>query len=198
VRSLLLVTLLKMTDVRYPIGRLDAYSERYGQDQTDYLKQMAIAPSALRSAVEGLSSAQLETPYRQGGWSLRQIVHHLADSQINWYVRTKLALTEESPTIKPFDADRWSELIDGCTRDIEPSLVLLSGLYERWVPLLASLTPEEWSRRLYHPERGWLSLAETLPMHAWHGQHHTAQITELVKRMRWNTEASYDEHRRSR
>jgi len=174
-----------MTDLRYPIGPVESYVVLSGRDRRECLARMAGAPAVLRVAVQGMSSSQLDTPYRAGGWSVRQIVHHLADSQLNWYVRSKLALTEDEPTILPFDSDRWLERADARGAPVEPSLVLLEGLYQRWVPLLESLTSEEWSRRLYHPERGWLVLADTLPMHAWHAQHHTAQITALAKRMGW-------------
>ena len=169
-----------MSDVRYPIGRLEAFVDSRGRDPRDCLALMTDAPGSLRAAVQHLSSDQLDTPYREGGWTIRQIIHHLADSQLNWYVRTKLALTEDEPSIRPFDADRWSECADARSGAIECSLVLLDGLYKRWVPLLESLTSADWSRRLYHPERGWLTLADTLPMHAWHGLHHTTQITELL------------------
>ena len=174
-----------MSDVRYPIGTVEEFAATVGRDRTECFGLMARAPALLRGAVQRLSSSQLDTPYREGGWSVRQIVHHFADSQLNWYVRTKLTLTENEPTIRPFDGDRWSELEDARGASVEPSLVLLKGLYERWVPLLESLTPKEWSRQLYHPERGWLTLGDTLPMHAHHGLHHTAQITALSKRMNW-------------
>ena len=174
-----------MSDVRYPIDTLEKFAATVGRHRRECLELMAGAPALMRAAVQHLSSSQLDTPYKEGGWSVRQIVHHFADSQLNWYVRTKLTLTENEPTIRPFDGDRWSELEDTRRASVDPSLLLLKGLYERWVPLLESLTPKEWSRQLYHPERGWLTLAETLPMHAWHGQHHTAQITALSKRMNW-------------
>jgi uncharacterized damage-inducible protein DinB len=174
-----------MSDIRYPIGKLEKFAATVGRDRRECFGLMARAPALLGEAVQHLSSKQLDTPYREGGWSVRQIVHHFANSQLNWYVRTKLTLTEDEPTIRPFDGDRWSDLEDAQRASVEPSLVLLTGLYERWVPLLQSLTPQEWSRRLYHPERGWMVLADTLPMHAWHGQHHTAQITALSRRMNW-------------
>jgi len=174
-----------MSDVRYPIGTLEEFAATVGRDRRECLGLMVRAPSLLRAAVQHLSSSQLDTPYRDGGWSVRQIVHHFADSQLNWYVRKKLTLTENEPTIRPFDGDRWSELGDAQGASVEPSLVLLKGLYERWVPLLESLTSKDWSRKLYHPERGWLTLADTLPMHAWHGVHHAAQITDLSNRMNW-------------
>ena len=174
-----------MSDVRYPIGTLEEFAATLGRDRRECLGLMARAPVTLTAAVHYLSSSQLDTPYREEGWTVRQIVHHLADSQLNWYVRTKLTLTENEPKIRPFDGDRWSELEDARSASVEPSLILLNGLYERWVPLLESLAPKEWARRLYHPERGWLTLADTLPMHAWHGQHHIAQITALSKRMNW-------------
>ena len=116
---------------------------------------------------------------------MRQVVHHLADAQLNWYIRTRLALTEDKPIIKPYDEARWAELEDARLGRIEPSLVLLDGLYQRWVMLFEALTPPDWSREFMHPERGLLTVEYTLPMQAWHGRHHTAHIVELRNRMGW-------------
>lgn len=156
-----------------------------GPHRRELLSQIAEAPRRLRAAVEGLSAEQLNTPYRLEGWTVRQVVHHLADAHLNWYVRTKLALTENEPTIKPYAEARWAELHDARHGPIEPSLLLLASLHERWVQLFESLATVDWSRSFVHPERGVLTLDATLPMHAWHGRHHTAQITELQKRMGW-------------
>ena len=151
----------------------------------EFLSQIVEAPKRLRAAVEGLSADQLDTPYRPEGWTVRQVVHHMADAHLNWYVRTKLALTEDKPTIKPYSEARWADLHDAIRGSIEPSLLLLECLHERWVLLFGSLSPVDWFREFIHPERGVLTLDATLPMHAWHGRHHTAQIIELRKRMGW-------------
>jgi|SRR5579871_434200 len=174
-----------MNHLRYPI---DVFRPEYSltaDRRRALISEMAEAPGALRAAVNGLSEAQLDTAYRPGGWSVRQVVHHLADAQLNWYIRTKLALTEDKPTIKPFDEARWAELEDARRGPIEPSLVLFDGLYQRWVRLFEGLTPADWGREFLHPERGDLTIEYTLPMQVWHGHHHTAQITELRKRMGW-------------
>jgi uncharacterized damage-inducible protein DinB len=172
-------------DLRYPIGQFEAGAPPDRSMRLVLLAQMSEAPSLLRAAVANLSDSQLDTPYRPGGWTVRQVVHHLADSQLNWYLRTKLAVTEDVPTIIPFDEVLWAELHDARTAPLEPSLILLDGLYRRWVDLYQSLSEEQWKRRLIHPERGVFVLDTTLPMHVWHGQHHTAHITELRKRMDW-------------
>jgi hypothetical protein len=175
------------SDLRYPLGPFDVEAEMRRHDRRELLRQMAGASGTLRAATAGLTPSQLDTPYRPGGWTVRQVVHHLTDSHVNWYVRTKLALTESEPTIKPFDGDRWSELKDAREGPLEPSLLLIEGLHARWVQLFESLTPADWSRRLFHPERGWMVLETTLPMHAWHVRHHAAQITELRKRLGWSS-----------
>ena len=174
------------SDLRYPLGPFDLEAEVKRYDRQELLRQMLGAAATFRAATAGLTASQLDTPYRPEGWTVRQVVHHLTDSHVNWYVRTKLALTESEPTIKPFDGERWSELKDAREGPVEPSLLLLAGLHTRWVQLLESLTPAEWSRKLFHPERGWMVLDSTLPMYAWHIRHHAAQITELRKRMGWN------------
>lgn len=149
------------------------------------VSQLAEAPGSLRVAVAGLSASQLDTPYRPAGWTVRQVVHHLADAQMNWYVRTRLALTEDEPLVTPYDEVRWSELHDARTAPLEPSLILLDGLYQRWVELFNSLSEEQWKRKLIHPDRGVFVLDATLAMHVWHGRHHTAHIVALRTRMRW-------------
>jgi uncharacterized damage-inducible protein DinB len=150
------------------------------------LYQLSESARHLRIAVAGLSEDQINTPYRPGGWTVRQVVHHLADAQMNWYVRTKLAITEHSPIVKSYDEARWAELQDARTGPLEPSLILLDGISERWVCLYRSLTEEQWKRTIIHPDRGVFTLDTTLPMHVWHCRHHTAHITELRKQMGWN------------
>jgi hypothetical protein len=146
---------------------------------------IAQAPVTLRTAVEGLSQQQLDTPYRDGGWTVRQVVHHVPDSHMNAYIRFKLALTEEEPTIKPYAEDRWAGLADTKSTPVEVSLVMLDALHQRWVELLKSLTPSDWKRQFRHPERGVVSLEMNLAMYAWHGKHHVAHVTELRHRMGW-------------
>lgn len=142
-------------------------------------------PENLRAAVEGLSAAQLDTPYRDGGWTVRQLVHHLADSHMNSYVRFRLALTEDWPTIKPYDEKLWAQLSDASTAPVETSLELLTALHERWVLLLRSLTAEQWQRGYVHPDNSRQTLAEAAALYAWHSRHHVAHITELRKRSGW-------------
>ena len=174
-----------MPDLRYPIGPFGAEHQIARQERRQLLPQLAEIPAGLREAVQDLSSGQLDTPYRPGGWTVRQVVHHLTDSHMNWYIRTRLALTEDEPTIKPFAENLWAELKDARVGPIEPSLLLLSGLHQRWVQLFDSLVPADWARRLVHLERGILTLEAILPMIVWHGQHHMAHITELRKRACW-------------
>jgi hypothetical protein len=172
-----------MTDLRYPIGKFDGvYSE---EQKPQYLADIEQTPARLRAAVNGLSPAQLDTPYRPAGWTVRQVVHHLPDSHMNSYVRFKLALTEDEPTIKPYAEDRWAELADTKATPIETSLTLLESLHSRWVALLRSLTQKQWERSFRHPELGLMSLEKSLALYAWHGRHHVAHIIELRKRNEW-------------
>jgi uncharacterized damage-inducible protein DinB len=172
-----------MTDPRYPIGKFDGvYTE---ERKTQYLADIEQTPARLRAAVQGLAPAQLDTPYRPGGWTVRQVVHHLPDSHMNSYVRFKLALTEDEPTIKTYAEDRWAELSDTNATPIETSLTLLDSLHARWVTLLRSLTPQQWKRSFRHPELGPMSLEKSLALYAWHGRHHVMQITSLRDRNGW-------------
>jgi uncharacterized damage-inducible protein DinB len=174
-----------MSDPRYPIGQFQSKTPLTAQDRREYLLQISEAPDRLRAACENLSSSQLDTHYRPEGWTVRQVVHHLADSHLNWYARTKLALTEKEPVIKPFDERLWAELPDARSGPIESSVLLLDGLHKRWAQLFESLGASDWVRKIIHPEQGVLTLDAILPMIAWHGRHHTAHITELRKRMGW-------------
>lgn len=149
------------------------------------IEEIARTPANLRSAVQGLSTKQLDTPYRPGGWTVRQVVHHLPDSHMNSYVRFKLALTEDEPTIKPYAEDRWAELSDTKATPIETSLTLLDSLHARWVALLRSLDSEQWKRNFRHPELGPVSLEKSLALYAWHGRHHVAHIRNLREREGW-------------
>src|SRR5579864_3180494 len=135
-----------MEDLQYPVGRFNSPHTASAQQLRQWIDEIAAAPAQLRTAVSGLSPEQIDTPYRPGGWTVRQVVHHLPDSHLNSYVRFRLALTEQGPTIKPYDQERWAELPDSRTAPIEMSLSLLESLHERWVILLRSLTPAEWKR----------------------------------------------------
>lgn len=174
-----------MEDLRFPIGKFKYEGAITEEQKQSMLNDIAEAPANLRKAIRGLSDAQLDTEYRPGGWSVRQVVHHLPDSHMNSYVRFKLALTEDEPTVKTYAEDRWAQLADTAATPVEISLTLLDSLHDRWVRLLRSLTPEQWKRTLRHPEFGPMSLEKTLAMYAWHGKHHVAHITELRKRNSW-------------
>jgi uncharacterized damage-inducible protein DinB len=139
----------------------------------------------LRAAVAGLSREQLDTPYRDGGWTVRQVVHHLADAHMNAYTRFKLALTEDEPTIKPFDLPRWAELSDSKTTPVETSLALIDALDERLMSLLRGMSASDFSRKFKHPERGVMTLDSYLGLHGWHDRHHVAHITNLRRRNGW-------------
>lgn len=174
-----------MHALRYPIGTYDAKQNISEEQRQHWITEISVTPRSLGSAVEGLSSEQVDTPYRSGGWTVRQVVHHLPDSHMNSYIRFKLALTEEQPTIKPYMEDRWAQLADYHNTPIETSLALLTSLHQRWVTLLKSLHPTDFSRTFKHPESGVLTLDQTVGLYAWHGKHHVAQITSLRERMNW-------------
>jgi len=166
-------------DLQYPIGRFKAPVVVEPLQLEQWIDEIAATPGLVREAVGGLSVEQLDTPYRAGGWTGRQVVHHLADSHLNAYVRFRLALTEDEPMIKPYDESRWAELSDARSAPIEPSLELLDGLHARWVSLMRNLSPADWRRRFRHPQRDVLSLAHDAGLYAWHGRHHVAHIMAL-------------------
>jgi uncharacterized damage-inducible protein DinB len=172
------------TDPRYPIGRFRR-AETNTTDHASAIAAIAALPANLSDAVAGLSAAQLDTPYREGGWTVRQLVHHVADSHMNSYVRIRLALTEDWPTIKPYDEKLWAVLPDARTAPVDTSLHLIDGLHARWVALLRTLTEDQWQCGYVHPENGRQTLAEAAALYAWHGRHHTAHIAELRKRNSW-------------
>jgi uncharacterized damage-inducible protein DinB len=174
-----------MSDPRYPIGRFRVEGEITPERVALYIGEIEDAPARLRSAVAGLEDSRLDTPYREGGWTVRQVVHHLPDSHLNAYVRHRLALTEDSPTIKPYEEARWAELADARSAPIDISLDLLTALHRRWVALLRTLTPSDLARQFHHPELGTVRLDRNLALYAWHGKHHVAQITGLRERMKW-------------
>ena len=174
-----------MSDPRFPIGKFHYEGPPSPEQRGAFIDQIAQTPPAIRTAIAGLSDQQLDTPYREGGWTVRQVVHHVPDSHMNAYVRFKLALTEDEPTIKPYAEDRWAKLQDSDSTPVEVSLALVENLHERWVRLLRSLDDNEWKRAFRHPEMGLMPLEKNLALYAWHGKHHTAHITELRKRMNW-------------
>jgi uncharacterized damage-inducible protein DinB len=174
-----------MSDPRFPIGRFNGQPPKDSAERQRFIQDIEETPDKLRAAIKGLSEEQLDTPYRDGGWTVRQVIHHVPDSHLNSYVRFKLALTEQEPTIKPYQEDRWAELADSRLTPIETSLSLLDSLHQRWVLLLRSFTPEDWKRTFRHPEVGLLSLDKTVALYAWHGKHHVAHITELRKSKGW-------------
>jgi uncharacterized damage-inducible protein DinB len=172
-------------DLRYPIGRADTKTPLAAGERAQRIDAIAAAPAQLRQAVSGLSDAQLDTPYRPGGWTVRQTVHHLADSHMNAFVRLRLGLTEDNPTIKPYDERAWSELPD-MRLPIDVSLRLLDALHERFVHLLRAMPESSFQRTIFHPENGPMTLDALLGMYAWHGRHHTAHITGLRQRQGWH------------
>jgi uncharacterized damage-inducible protein DinB len=175
-----------MADLRYPIGPFRFEGEMTGARRARCIDEIAAAPGAARAAIAGLTAPQIDTPYRPGGWTVRQVVHHLPDSHLNAYTRFKLALTEDEPTIKPYDEARWAELPDTRTVPLEVSLALLDALHERWAALLRSLGDEQYARTFLHPGSGrTMTLAETLALYAWHGRHHVAHVTALRERQGW-------------
>jgi uncharacterized damage-inducible protein DinB len=174
-------------DLRYPIGPFHYRGETDQGQREHWIEEIEAAPRTLRATVAGLSGDQLDTPYRPGGWTVRQVVHHLPDSHMNAYVRIKLALTEDGPTIRPYEEARWAELPDGRAGPIEISLNLLESLHHRWLLLLRQLTPAQFRMGFIHPEQGrQIEVQEALALYAWHGQHHTAQIASLRGRMGWS------------
>ena len=173
-------------DPRYPAGKFENPKEVTPAARKAAIEEIASAPTKVRAAVHGLNDSQLDTPYREGGWTVRQVVHHLADSHMNAYIRWRLALTEPEPTIKPYAEAEWAKLEDAAHAPVEVSLRLLDPLHERWVRMLRAVQPEEFSRTFRHPEHGIRTLDWMLFLYAWHGRHHTAHITELKKQRGWN------------
>jgi len=172
-------------DLRYPVGEFRFPKSVSPQELALFIDEIAETPERMRAAITGLSEPQLDTPYRPGGWTVRQLAHHVPDSHINSYVRFRLALTEDEPVIKPYEEARWAELPDARTAPVEMSLALLENLHARWVPLLRSLYDVEWKRTFRHPELGLVSLENNAALYAWHGRHHVAHVTKLRERMGW-------------
>ena len=172
-------------DLSYPIGKFQRPQEVTPQMRAEFIAQIAAAPDALRDAVEGLKDDQLDTPYRPEGWTVRQVIHHVADSHMHSNIRMRFALTAEEPTIMPYPEAVWAELPDARNAPVETSLLLLENLHHRWVALLKSLSNEEFGRTFRHPELGVMRLDTNLALYAWHGRHHTAHVTRLRDRMGW-------------
>lgn len=176
---------MDLETLQYPIGRFIAPTFVTGSDRTKWLQAMADEPVRLRMATADLTGEQLDTPYRPGGWTVRQVVHHLADAHLTSYTRTRLALTEDRPTIQNFDEKLWAGLQDCTSAPVGISLDLLDAVHRRWVALLTSLSDEQWHRCYFNPESGDMSLEIVLAHYAWHGSHHTAHITSLRERQGW-------------
>lgn len=174
-----------MTDARYPIGKFQRKETLTADERSAMIDAIAEAPARVAAAVKGLTDRQLDTPYREGGWTVRQVVHHLPDSHLNAYVRIKLALTEEHPTVKTYEEARWAELHDATTLPPGPSLELLSALHQRWVSCLRSLKPEDFGKTFNHPDSGTVNIDWLVQLYSWHGRHHVAQIMALRQRMGW-------------
>jgi hypothetical protein len=172
-------------ELSYPIGKFDWNAAVAPESVPGLIDDIAATPGWLREAVQGLSDAQLDTPYRPGGWTVRQLVHHVADSHANMYIRLRLALTEDEPTIKPYDQDKWATLADAASLPVAISLQFLEAMHTRWVALLRSLSTVDFERSFRHPEVGLVRLDRATAGYAWHGRHHTAHITGLRERMGW-------------
>ena len=173
-------------DLRFPIGKLQRKGTLTPDERRAAVDAIAEAPVALRRAVSDLSDSQLDTPYRPDGWTVRQLVHHVADSHMNAYTRLRLALTEDNPTIKPYEEAKWAELPDANSMPVDVSLALLDAMHDRWVVLLRALPAESFERTLSHPENGPMTVDSLLTIYSWHGRHHTAHVTSLRERMHWS------------
>ncbi|MED3562152.1 YfiT family bacillithiol transferase [Bacillus xiapuensis] len=171
-------------DMKYPIGKFQFNGEITNGITKDWINEIESLPRLLRDAVKDLDNEQLDTPYRSGGWTVRQVIHHLADSHMNAYVRFKLALTEEKPVIKPYDETKWAELSD-YELPIEISLSLLETLHQRWTNLLRSQSSADMEKTFIHPDSGEVSVGKNIGIYAWHGRHHLAHITSLCNRKGW-------------
>jgi hypothetical protein len=174
-----------MTDLRYPTGHFVPDLNPTPETRNRHIDQIAALPSRMRQAVAGLNEEQLNTPYRDGGWTVRQVVHHVPDSHLNAYIRFKWALTENEPTIKAYEEAEWAKLKDSELTPVEVSLTMLESLHARWVFLIRSLKPEDFLRKFTHPASGPHDVDWLLQVYSWHGNHHVAHITSLRERMKW-------------
>jgi len=173
-------------DLAYPIGRFQMPDRINDSTRETFVNLIETTPIALRNAVQGLDDQQLDTPYRPGGWTIRQVVHHLPDSHMNAYIRFKLALTEQQPTIRPYDEALWAQISDALSGPVQLSVDLLTCLHARWIISIRSLPASAFDRTFKHPDLGVMSLNQQLALYAWHGPHHVAHITNLVARSGWN------------
>jgi uncharacterized damage-inducible protein DinB len=172
-------------DLRYPIGRFQRLETISVEDRAAAIAAIAAMPGMLKAAVQGLDRDQLDTPYREGGWTVRQTVHHIADSHMNSFLRLRLALTEDWPTIKPYNENAWALLPDSTGAPAGWSLDLIESLHARWVMVLDSLSDEQWARGVNHPENGPMTLDTMAQLYAWHSRHHVAHITRLREQKGW-------------
>jgi uncharacterized damage-inducible protein DinB len=175
-----------MEDLRYPVGRFQRPDSLSSAERRDAIGIITAMPANLRAAVRGLSDSQFDTPYRPDGWTVRQVVHHVPDSHANAFIRFKLALTEDTPTIKPYDEAAWATLEDARTTPIETSLSLVDGLHDRWVRILNAMSPSDFERKLNHPDNGIMSLDQMLALYTWHSRHHVGHIASLRTRNGWS------------
>jgi hypothetical protein len=181
----------KVIDLRYPIGKAkdQPFSDKENFDEnarTFYLADIEMLPSLLENSVLNLDEHQLESAYRPDGWTIKQLIHHVADSHMNAYMRFKVGLTEDNPTIKTYEEAEWAKLSDTKNLPINISLTLLHALHSRWHEILLNMEKGDWERTIYHPEhKRSITLWELLGMYSWHGKHHTAHITSLRERMGW-------------
>jgi hypothetical protein len=174
-----------MADLSYPIGKFTFPQSTTPHQRQEWIAEIADAPAKLRAAVAGLTPEQLDTPYRPDGWTVRQVVHHVPESHMNAFIRFKLALTEDEPTVKPYDEAAWAKLPDVEATPIEISLTMLDVLHDRWVRLLEAMSDADFARTFRHPQLGLVRLEGNLALYAWHGKHHVAHITSLRDRMKW-------------
>ena len=176
---------MPVSDLRYPIGKFTPVPSLTATQRAKCIDEVAAAPGQLRRAVTGLTPTQLDTPYRDGGWTVRQVAHHVPDSHMNAYLRFKFGLTEEAPAIKTYEEKDWARTPEVAATPVDVSLALLDALHARWVTLLRAMTAEQFARTIKHPEWGTPSLDAMLALYAWHGRHHTAHVTSLRERMGW-------------
>ncbi len=174
-----------LEELRYPTGKWVKVANPDAATRAAMIAAVADVPAALSRALAGLTDVQLDAPYRPGGWSPRQIVHHLADSHMNAFIRLKLGLTEDNPTIKPYEEQTWADTPDGRDTPVALSMSIIEGLHARWAHLLRSLDTTAFDRTIQHPERGPMSLCDLLQLYAWHGNHHTVQVLQMRERMGW-------------
>ena len=177
---------METAELRYPIGKYEAKTVLTPAERVEAISQIAETPKRMRNALDGLTGGQFDTPYRPGGWTVRQLAHHVPDSHMNAYVRLKLALTEDGPTIKPYEEQLWAELPDSRETPVEVSLALLEFLHMRWNFLLRALQPVDFARSLRHPVNGTMTVDNLVHHYAWHGRHHVAHITSLRQREGWD------------